>query len=78
MWDELPSSASTRLERHHRALECALIGLRADPHGVQAAVPEQRRYRRQIHRLDQAAGRIVAETMWMDMGHICAPDEYGQ
>jgi len=50
MWDELPSSASTRLERHHRALECAIIGLRVDPHGVQAAVPEQRRYRRQIHR----------------------------
>src|SRR6266567_7525150 len=48
MWDELPSSASTRLERHHRALECALIGLRVDPHGVQAAVPEQRRYRRDL------------------------------
>jgi hypothetical protein len=41
-------------------------------------MPQQRRDRRQIHLLNQATGRVMAESMRMDVGYVGTPAENSQ
>ncbi len=68
---------SMPLECGGRPLEPGFVGLTVGPYRVQPLVPQPGRHSGQIDRLDQAPGRVVAETMRMHVRDLCAPAEFG-